>query len=151
MASIMDLLMKAITDAAVNNPDVQVAPACILWPDRDSQWEAVIPRIRNELKELCILGDYAPEKRTGPAIWLCCLIANRITELELPSGKTPILYLPGVSRQDLRAVETCPDHLKSLAELQYWGVLWSQLNAKALPLPMESTATKKAWNMPMED
>ncbi len=43
---------------------------------------------------------------------------------------TPILYLPGVSRQDLRAVESCPEHLKPIAELQYRGVIWSQINAK---------------------
>jgi len=130
MAFVIDRLINAITDARVHNPDVQAAPACILWPDRDRQWAAVMPRIQNELKELCILGEYDPEHLTGPAIWLRCLIADRITELELPHGKTPILYLPGVSRQDLRAVENCPDHLKPLAELQYRGVLWSQVNAK---------------------
>lgn len=43
---------------------------------------------------------------------------------------TLVFYLPGVSRQDLRAVETCPDHLKPLAELQYRGVIWSQISAK---------------------
>jgi hypothetical protein len=42
----------------------------------------------------------------------------------------PIIYLPGYSRQDLRAVETCPDALKPIAELQYRGALWSQVNAK---------------------
>jgi predicted ATP-dependent Lon-type protease len=33
------------------------------------------------------------------------MIADKITEVELPHGRTPIIYLPGVSRQDLRAVE----------------------------------------------
>ncbi len=42
----------------------------------------------------------------------------------------PIFYLPGFSRQDLRAVENCPEQLKPLAELQYRGVIWSQINAK---------------------
>ena len=32
---IIDRLTKAIRRAAVHNPDVQVAPACILWPDGD--------------------------------------------------------------------------------------------------------------------
>ena len=40
---LLDHLLKAVRDAAVFNPEVQVAPACILWPDRDRQWEAVIP------------------------------------------------------------------------------------------------------------
>ncbi len=128
--TILDHLTKAIRDAAVYNPDVQLAPACILWPDRDRQWEPVISRLQAELPELCVLGDYAPEKLTGPAIWLRCVLAGTIEGVVLPEGQTPILYLPGISRQDLRAVESCPDPLKPLAELQYRGVIWSQVNAK---------------------
>lgn len=127
---VLDHLLKAVRDAAVFNPEVQVAPACILWPDRDHQWEAVIPVLQAELPELMILGDYAPEKRIGPAIWLRCVIAGRAEDVSLPKDRTPIFYLPGVSRQDLRAVESCPDHLKPLAELQYRGVIWSQINAR---------------------
>ncbi len=127
---VLDHLLKAVRDAAVFNPEVQVAPACILWPDRDRQWEAVIPVLQAELPELMILGDYAPEKRIGPAIWLRCVIAGRVEDVSLPKDRPPIFYLPGVSRQDLRAVESCPDHLKPLAELQYRGVIWSQINAK---------------------
>ncbi len=123
-------LLKAIRSAPAYNPEVQVAPACILWPDRDRQWETVISRLQTELPELLILGDYAPDKRTGPAIWLRCVIAGNTDDVSLPEDSTPIFYLPGVSRQDLRAVESCPDHLKPLAELQYRGVIWSQINAK---------------------
>ncbi len=60
------------------------------------------------------LGDGVKEKQTRYRI------AERI----------PIFYLPGVSRQDLRAVESCSDILKPLAELQYRGVIWSQINGK---------------------
>lgn len=127
---VIDHLLKAVRDAAVFNPEIQVAPACILWPDRDRQWEAVIPVFQAELPELMILGDYAPDKCVGPAIWLRCVIAGRTEDVSLPKDLTPILYLPGVSRQDLRAVESCPDRLKPLAELQYRGVIWSQINAK---------------------
>ncbi|MBU4394794.1 MAG: BREX-1 system phosphatase PglZ type B, partial [Proteobacteria bacterium] len=127
---VMEHLLKAVRDAGVYNPEVQVAPACILWPDKDRQWEAVIPRLQTELPELLILGDYQPDKRTGPAIWLRCIITGKTDDVSLPQDRTPIFYLPGVSRQDLRAVESCPDHLKPLAELQYRGVIWSQVNAK---------------------
>jgi hypothetical protein len=144
----LDHLLKAVRSAAVFNPEVQVAPACILWPDRDRQWEAVIPVLQAELPELLILGDYVPEKRIGPAIWLRCVMAgffepqidtdehglekNDSTNIcvNLCESVVPILYLPGVSRQDLRAVESCPERLKPLAELQYRGVIWSQINAK---------------------
>jgi hypothetical protein len=127
---VVEYLLKAVRDAAVYNPEIQVAPACILWPDRDRQWEAIMPRLQAELPELLILGDYAPDLRVGPAIWLRCVLAGKTTDVELPSDRIPIFYLPGLSRQDLRAVESCPDSLKPLAELQYRGVIWSQISAK---------------------
>ncbi len=128
--SIIHRLIKAIRSAAVFNPDVQVAPACILWPDRDRQWEAVIPRLQNEMPELLVLGGYDPERKTGPAIWLRCVIARKVENIPFSEDIAPILYLPGVSRQDLRAVESCPESLKPLAELQYLGAIWSQVNGK---------------------
>ena len=73
MSSVIKHIVKAIRGSAIFNPDVQVAPACILWPDKDRQWEDIIPRLQDELGELFILGDYHPEKRTGPAIWLRCV------------------------------------------------------------------------------
>ena len=147
---ILEQLLQAIRSASVYNPEVQVAPACILWPDRERQWEAIIPRLQEHMPELCILGDFAPEQRRGPAIWLRCALAGKCLEDAHPDFSKiveeahaaynnadvsplppiPILYLPGVGRQDLRAVETCPEHLKPLAELQYRGVIWSQINAK---------------------
>ena len=128
---VKELLLKAVRDAAANyDPEIKIAPACVLWPDRDRQWEAVIPLLQAELPELLILGDYASEKRTGPAIWLRCVIAGFAEDVSLPRDLTPIFYLPGVSRQDLRAIESCPDFLKPLAELQYRGVMWSQSNSK---------------------
>lgn len=127
---VLNHLLQSIRGAAAFNPEAQIAPACILWPDRDRQWEAVITGLKAELPELMVLGTYAPEKRIGPAIWLRCVIASRAEDVSLPKDRTPILYLPGVSRQDLRAVESCPDHLKPLAELQYRGVIWSQVNSK---------------------
>ena len=127
---IIDLLIRAIRSAAVYNQEVQVAPVCILWPDRERQWAAAISVLQAEMPELFGLGDYEPEKRTGPAIWLRCLLAGVIEEVEVPRRQTPIFYLPGISRQDLRAVESCPDYLKPLVELQYRGCIWSQLNGK---------------------
>ena len=114
MPLIKDQLLKAIRDAVIHNPDVQALPACILWPDGDRQWEPVAARMQAELPEMFILGDYDVEKRSGPAIWLRCVIANKAPNVELPPAFPPVLYLPGVSRQDLRAVEHCPDHLKPI-------------------------------------
>jgi hypothetical protein len=41
-----------------------------------------------------------------------------------------VIYLPGVSRADLRAIESCPRDLQPLAELQYRACFWSQANGK---------------------
>jgi hypothetical protein len=130
MGSVISVLITAIRSAAVFNPDVQAAPVCILWPDHDRQWTAAIPVLQAEMPELFVLGDYDPEKRVGPAIWLRCLLAGVIEEVELPRQQPPVFYLPGVSRQELRAVESCSDYLKPLVELQYRGCIWSQLNGK---------------------
>ena len=127
---VLDHLIKSIRNAGVFNPEIQTAPACILWPDRDRQWEAVIPALQSALPELMVLGDYAPNKRMGPAIWLRCAISGHLEDISLTSQQVPIFYLPGVSRLELRATQNCPDHVKPLAELQYRGVLWSQINSK---------------------
>ena len=126
---IVDILVKALRSTATYNPDVQAAPACILWPDHDRQWEAVMPRLRADIPEVLTLGEYDPEKRTGPAIWLRCAIAGRIEGVGIP-GVAPVLYLPGVSRSILRDVRACPEHLKPLAELQFRGATWSQANKR---------------------
>ena len=134
-------LIRSIRSASAYNPEIQVAPVCILWPDPERQWESIIPMLQQNMPELYVLGDYAPERRMGPAIWLrCVLTSGSIPPAPFPVGAGGevsgeekmafVFYLPGVSRQDLRAVETCPDHLKPLAELQYRGVIWSQISAK---------------------
>jgi len=127
---LVEHLLKAVRDCTVFNPEAQAGPACILWPDPGRQWEAAVPVLLTELPELLVLGEYSPEKRTGPAIWLRCVIAGQVPEISIPKDRTPILYLPGFGRQDLRAIDTCPEDLKPLAELQYRGVVWSQANAK---------------------
>ncbi len=54
---VIEHLVKTLRDSAVFNPEVQVAPSCILWPDKNRQWEAVVPRLQSELGELLVLGD----------------------------------------------------------------------------------------------
>jgi hypothetical protein len=82
------------------------------------------------LPELLTLGDYEPEQRTGPAIWLRCIVDGALPDVKLPEKSVPVLYLPKVSRQLLRSPEECPDELKPLVELQYRGAVWTQLNGK---------------------
>src|ERR1039458_4157470 len=105
------------TDAQSYAAGDQVAPCAVLWPDPERLWECVMPELQAMLPELFSLGSYAPEKRTGPALWLRCIEA-RVVEGAPPAGTIPIFYLPGISREKLRTVEDCPQELAALVELQ---------------------------------
>lgn len=67
----LGLILKAICEVAVINPDVGVVPACIMRADRDRQ-AATIPALQAELPEL-MMDDYTSEKRIGSAIRLRCV------------------------------------------------------------------------------
>lgn len=129
-STVLDLLCEAVEAAAEYNRNDLVAPAVILWTDKECQWKPVLPLLRDRLPELLALGEYLPAERTGPAIWLKCVLGGAIPEVPLPEGSVPILYLPGVSRAELRAVEECPRALQPLAELQYRGVFFSHRNGR---------------------
>lgn len=121
-------LLGVLRSASEHNRSDAVPPAVVLWTDRERRWEPVIPSLRGELI-LLTFGPYEPEALTGPAIWLRCVLAGTLPEVDLPEG-TPVVYLPGVSRSDLRAVEDCPKLLQPLAELQYRGVIFSHPNGR---------------------
>ena len=124
--AILDSLKKA---GRYNRSDV-VSPAAILWTDSDAQWEPLVAQLRPLMPELLTLGEYNPDEKTGPAIWLRCVIERSLPDIDLPEDATPIIYMPNVSRQTLRAVEECPDSLKPLVELQYRGAVWTQRNGR---------------------
>jgi hypothetical protein len=105
------------------------APAAILWPDPERQWQSLIPQLRAALPQIYSLGDFDAERRTGPAIWLRCVI-DRTVNAAPPLDVCPIVYLPGVSRQELRAGVDCPQRLQPLIELQYRGSTWHQKNGR---------------------
>ena len=142
--TVLDALLASLAKAADHNRDDAVGPAAVLWPDEKREWERLVPRIRAALPNFLVFGPYDPANRTGPAIWLRCVLAGMVGQAFQPdagvrgeasqAGKpnlpVPIIYLPGVSRATLRATEECPNELKPLAELQYRGVFWSQVNAR---------------------
>ena len=123
-----EALAQAVMAAAKGNSQTSVPVAAVLWPDRDGAWTPGLVQLQQRLPDLFVLGAYDPEHRTGPAIWLKTAISGALPEVAPKGG--PVIYLPGVSRAELRAIESCPRDLQPLAELQYRGVLWSQANAK---------------------
>lgn len=107
----------------------QERPCAILWTDPESLWQSLIPELKTLIPELFVFGNYDPDKRTGPAIWLRCVEA-RLIEHNLPIDQVPVFYLPGVSRQKLREVEDCPEDLQPLVEMQFRGTVWVHPNGK---------------------
>jgi hypothetical protein len=128
-STFLDTLVAALARAGLYNKNDQAPPAAILWPDKERQWEPLLPALRERLP-LLTLGPYAPVQRTGPAYWLRCIIARMLPDDVLPADAVPIIYLPGISRAEIRAIEECPKPLQPLAELQYRGVLWTHKNGR---------------------
>jgi len=126
MTFIIDKLVEHVRAAASFNDQTQAAPAAVLWTDKECQWQSAMPMIKQQLPELIELGDYNPGQRIGPAVWIKCAIARKVADL--PLDRTPIIYLPGIARKEMRAIELCPEHLQPLAELQYRGFWWATPN-----------------------
>jgi len=129
----LDALIGALGQAAIYDKNDQIPPAAVLWTDKERQWQPLIPALRSRLP-LLTLGDYAPQDRSGPSYWIRCMIARTLSEDLLLEDAVPVIYLPGVSRSDIRTIEECPPSLQPLAELQYRGVLWTQKNGQDMTL-----------------
>lgn len=166
--TVADLLVESLRARTVV-PDGQSAPVAILWPDPKEEWRGLLPILRDATPELLVLGDYDPSAGVGPAIWLRCVVDGTLegprsaaagpaanSDLgSVPSPRAgtvsapnpvPILYLPRVGREDLRAGPYCPDHVKPLVELMYRGVLWH--NPKGRPwTPAAFLRSDPAWGL----
>ena len=128
-ATVVEVLAASLEAAFACNPSDAEPPAAVLWTDRDSRWRSIVPQLHALVPQLLTLGEYAPEERTGPAIWLRCVIDRALAPPGFPSDTMPIVYLPGTGRQELGAA-ACPDHLKPLVELQYCGACWTRKNGR---------------------
>ena len=128
--TVIEALAASLAGAARHNPNDTDPPAAVLWSDPSALWQPVVPHLRRLMPQLLVLGAFDPELRTGPAIWLRCMIERTLESPRIPEDATPTIYLPAVSRQELGAADTCPDHLKPLVELQFRGVCWTQKSGR---------------------
>ncbi|MDP9362641.1 MAG: hypothetical protein M3Q10_00165, partial [Chloroflexota bacterium] len=144
-STLLDALVLALRRAAAYNANDAAPPAVVLWPDADGLWAPLLPLLRERSPAtgsgqgagpdrvtpiVLTLGPWDSVNLTGPAYWLRCAIAGQAPDLALPPGSVPVIYLPDVSRADLRGVEECPKHLQPLVELQYRGAIWSHPNGR---------------------
>src|SRR3546814_18782959 len=105
-------LASSIATASKGNTHTAAPAAAVLWPDKEGLWKSAIPALQATMPGLLVFGSYDPDQRSGPAIWLKCAIAGLLPELPLEG--TPLVYLPGVSRADFRAIESCPRELQRI-------------------------------------
>ena len=127
--TLIDALQESFA-AALRSPDGTSTPVALLWTDADGQWRPLVATLMKAIPELYALGPFAPKERRGPVIWLKCIIERTLPDGSPAPDVVPILYLPNVSRQDLRAGGDCPAHLQPLIELQYRGAVWHQRNGR---------------------
>ncbi len=129
-ATVLDELTAALRQAAEFNSADQAAPAVVLWTDPGEEWAPLLPELRARMPELFALGPLDVTARSGPGIWLRCVLARKVAGMEFPADRPPVFYLPGVSRASLRAIEDAPDFLAPLLELQFRGGVWFHPNGK---------------------
>jgi hypothetical protein len=127
--TLLDALLDKLRGCNVHG-DAEEPPVAILWTDPRGEWKPLIPLLRQQLPQLLCLGEYDPEHRQGPALWLRCLVDRSLPAPDAAADKVPVVYLPGISRQELRAGEGCPWALEPLIELMFRGSLWLQRNGR---------------------
>ncbi len=106
------------------------SPRVILWPDPEKQWGSIIEKLQESLPPLMVFGEYDPTKKMGPAIWLKCMVDRELPEVDWPESDIPIIYLPGISRRDLKNVGGADLELQPILEYQYTGTIWLHENGK---------------------
>lgn len=141
VASAADALVASLQSSMLPG-DGMAPPVAVLWTDGDGQWAELVARLSLELPWLFTLGEYDHQRRTGPAIWLRCIVDRTLPDVWPPAAKTPILYLPRVERQELRAGGDCPPELRPLIELQYRGTVWHQRNGRDWTVEAFLTSTE---------
>jgi len=84
--TVLASILQSLRNAATYNKHELAAPSVILWPDQERLWIQCIEPLRGTYPALWSLGDYAPERATGPAVWLRY-------QLETQGGEeVPVIY-----------------------------------------------------------
>ncbi|WP_181308261.1 BREX-1 system phosphatase PglZ type B [Rufibacter sp. XAAS-G3-1] len=128
--SLSKKIIKSLTKAKEYNSAIMVKPEVILWPDPECQWESVILELQKEFEALLVLGEFNPEAKQGPAIWIKCMVNKALPEATWSTDETPIIYLPGISKSDLKNSADDNLALQPLLEYLYTGNIWTQENGK---------------------
>lgn len=110
-------LLDALQQAGSYDSNTLDAPIALVWTDEAEQWAGVVADLR-EHRLIVTLGAYNPDDMQGPAYWIRSVITGELLVDGSPGG-LPIVYLPGVSRSDLRAIAEIDPALAPVAGLQH--------------------------------
>lgn len=124
---VLEELAEALTGSAGKHGGEEVAPYAVLWTDKEELWKPAASKLQPHVPALLAYGPFDPAAKTGPAIWIRCMLAGT---LDWHAEGVPVVYLPGIGRQELHNAEECPKPLQPLVELQYRGTVWAQPNGK---------------------
>lgn len=130
MSSLLDHIKSSVANAKLFNSSQTLAPNVILWPDPENQWLPIIDTLRAEIPAFLTFGQFNPEDKQGPAIWIKCMVNRALPEADWAEDEIPVIYLPGVSKADFKNIEEAADALQPLMEYQFTGNLWLQENGK---------------------
>ena len=123
-------LIAALQKAADYDPRAEAPPEAVLWCDPNRDFVPLLPALRRALPNLLTFGGYDPTHRQGPAIWLRAALGRAIPDLRWEADAPPILYLPGIARETLRAAEDCPQPLRLLVWFVVGGAVFGHPNSK---------------------
>ncbi|MDW3214981.1 MAG: BREX-1 system phosphatase PglZ type B [Ilumatobacteraceae bacterium] len=128
MSTVRDRLLDALDHAAGHDGNALDAPIALLWTDEARQWAGAVGQLRRD-RLILTLGAYDPAIWQGPAYWLRTVISGELVVDGSPGG-LPIVYLPGASRGDLRAIADIDSALAPIAGLQHRCELFGHPNGK---------------------
>lgn len=124
--TVLDQIIRALRGAATYNRHEFSAPSIVLWPDGERLWtRSVNGLVKEVVPELLVLDPTAADARSGPAT----LLRYKLSRPTLGDA-TPIIYLPGVSRQAFRGAPGFPPIARHVYALQHQGQFWTQQNGK---------------------
>lgn len=112
--TLLDELCNTLLAARAFIAGSEAAPEAIIWCDPKRDFVPLITMLRERLPQLLTLGEYEPNVRSGPALWLRAAAARKLPNLAWQEDLPPILYLPGVGREILRGAEDCDPALQPL-------------------------------------
>jgi hypothetical protein len=103
-------------------------PIALLWPDKARQWSDVVPLVR-ETHRVVTLGERDESAHSGPAYWVRCAIAGTVDLDGLPATM-PIVYMPGIGRDDLKDPTSLSADVIALGGLQHRSLWFSHPNSR---------------------